>query len=927
MRTPARLLALAAALALVASGAAAGIPGEQTAPAEAATSGGQSTTKTVTATRTHLDAAGNDVATTAYSISVTVGDTHGLRDRQAVPVSWTGAPQSGGIVADQNSAAAVVIEHPVVVLECRGVDSSTVPAAQQLSPETCWTQSWAERFKADYSTAYPEWRMDRYATAEERTQFAGAPSPRPAACTDIGISERWVPFVSESGTRYYGGSSACAGMPPEATSNLTATNLPSNETFAVTGADGTGSILFNVRSADSNASLGCSDTVACSVVIVPVVGISCDEAGAGLPVADRPLALDLPDIDAACTSNGNFAPGSQFVQGDLSSSAVNGSLWWSASNWRNRVSVPLHFAPSASVCSVVGGKAPIAIYGSELMTQATLQWAPPFCLDSKKTPFQHVQTGEPQAANLLKVGNIEAAFASNLPSGGYSRPVVNAPVALTGYAVTFSIDDAQGRLLTSLRLNARLLAKLLTESYPSYLGVKNGNPAAGIPPDEGLKNNPLNLTFDPEFQALNPDVPTDLNIAAASTILTVSSSTDVMTAVTSYIDADPEAHAFMAGEPDPWGMTVNPAYKGMALPVSTWPLLDDYVYPFTRGQNACFYYAPVPYLPQVAAPMLRFAYVTLNMQFSIANSQLKCTNPNANDSTNLSAVKLVAQGRQTPGLRFVLGITSLADAERYRLATASLQTSGVTPSSTRFTDATGRSFAAPTDAALKAAAGFLAPDDTTHTWVLQRTRMSSDPAGAGAYPGAMLVSMSVPTTGLPATDAAAYAAFMTFAATTGQTPGTDPGQLPAGYLPLSPANGLSALSAYTARAAVAVAAQNGTVPSVTGHDPTPTPTPTPRPTPTRTTASSGQSGGTGSGVTYPTTTPDTGSSASASAAPSPTPTPSPSTSSPSVTPVSLGTTPESPIGPVGVLLPVLLGLGLACVLLGPALAWRPRGRL
>ena len=43
-----------------------------------------------------------------------------------------------------------------------------------------------------------------------------------------------------------------------------------------------------------------------------------------------------------------------------------------------------------------------------------------------------------------------------------------------------------------------LLAKLLTESYP-VLGEDEADPA--------LAGNPLNITDDPEFEALNPGIP------------------------------------------------------------------------------------------------------------------------------------------------------------------------------------------------------------------------------------------------------------------------------------------------------------------------------------------------------------------------------------------------------------------------------------
>ena len=51
------------------------------------------------------------------------------------------------------------------------------------------------------------------------------------------------------------------------------------------------------------------------------------------------------------------------------------------------------------------------------------------------------------------------------------------------------------------------------------------------------------------------------------------------------------------------------------------------------------------------------------MQFDIANSTTVCSQI---DGTTLGE-KLVARGRQTVGYRFMIGITPLADDQRYQL--------------------------------------------------------------------------------------------------------------------------------------------------------------------------------------------------------------------------------------------------------------------
>ena len=55
---------------------------------------------------------------------------------------------------------------------------------------------------------------------------------------------------------------------------------------------------------------------------------------------------------------------------------MTGQLWWTASNWRNRIAVPLTFAPSAGACDVVSVGVDRVLYGSEALLQATQQWSP-----------------------------------------------------------------------------------------------------------------------------------------------------------------------------------------------------------------------------------------------------------------------------------------------------------------------------------------------------------------------------------------------------------------------------------------------------------------------------------------------------------------------------------------------------------------------
>ncbi|MBV9099243.1 MAG: hypothetical protein JO079_14420, partial [Frankiaceae bacterium] len=775
-------------------------------------------TKTETITRDHL-VGGKDDVVDKRTFTVTADVTTNLRERQEITVRWTGAHPSGGIFSDPNSQFAADEEYPVVLMECRGLDSASVPASQRLSPQTCWTQTPTERFGQDAQFNFPPFRIDRYATPADRKLVVGAPSSIPAACGTSAVgAQHWVPFRAADGTTYYGGPlNGCAGIAPEAAS--TASSLqPSNTTYAASDLKGIGTSKFVVSTSDTNASLGCSAAVHCSLVVIPIEGISCDATAASLPADDQPASQGAEQPAAEkCMKSGRYNAGDQSTgfakQEDL---AVSGDLWWSASNWRNRISIPLTFAQAGNVCNLVNASTPNYIYGSELMVQASQQWAPAFCLDPKLFKFQHVQASEPESKRLLDSGAIEAAFEGAPPETpfGKQRAIVQAPTALTGFAIAYVVDDSTGHQYHSLRLTPRLLAKLLTESYPATADVRNE--------DTALSKNPLDIAEDPEFQALNPGVlPAGLRSEPAATLFSLSSQSDVLWALTSYITADPDARAFLDGKADPWGMKVNPQYKGIALPVNAWPLLDNWPCPCSDGnalpglysasRNQCLADSPSPWLNLVAAPSSSLATITVSMQFGIANSQLLCTSAGTGGDE-----KLVAVGREQPGQRFLLGIVPLADAQRYALDTAALLTHTDANAVSAFTDSTGRHFATPTSASLLAAADQLRPSESAGTWTMPYSTMRTSAAGEAAYPGTMLISTDVPTNGLPARDAHHYAEFLRFAATAGQTPGVGNGKLPAGFVPITRANGLGPLAAYTLAAAAAVDAQAGAVPSTRG---------------------------------------------------------------------------------------------------------------
>jgi hypothetical protein len=742
-------------------------------------------TETKTLIREHLNADGSITVADTRTVTVTVDHTQSLRGRERVPVSWSGARPSAARANNPYGYGGMNQEYPVVILQCRGLDDPTLPEDEQLQPETCWTTTYLQRYSAA-GRSVAVWQHDRYAT--EADGGAVDPAAWPEECgTQLPpsiLAQHLLPFRAANETVFQ--SCNDATIAPESSIDAA---LPPADVAAFTSQSGTGEVQFEVRTETENESLGCSADVPCSIVVIPIMGISCG------------------DSDTECRKENAFATGSTNSLNETVNAAVSPYYWWSESNWRNRFSVPLTFALPPDACDVLDDRAPVAMYGSELLNQASLQWAPAYCLREDRFKFQHNRFAEPLSLRLLGTGDAVAAFVSE-PAESTTLLLGYAPVAVSGFGVAYVSDLAENAgELTQMRLTPRLLAKLLTQSYPAT-GLGRGR--------EGLEDNPLVLSRDPEFLALNPTVKqNDLEVMA--TVLSLSETSDVMSAVTQYIAADAEAMAFIGGEPDPWGMVVNPAYKDIALPRAEWPMLDGYIPEIPSSGDACLRANPAPYFQKVASPVNSLRKVAVATLDAWPNVSTVCTGA----GTAAVPFKLGRVARQDFGNRNMLGLVSLGDAERFGLRTAELRTSGTGADAT-FVAASEASMAAAVETASQAAVG--AP------FTIDRGALP-----AMAYPGTMIVHATARLTDLPTADAGYVAEFIRIASTEGQTPGSANGELPAGYLPITESGVTAELFASAQTVAGLIEAQEGLPPEPT-PTPTPTPTTTPLPVPPRTTS-------------------------------------------------------------------------------------------
>ncbi|TCJ28606.1 hypothetical protein [Nocardioides jejuensis] len=769
-------------------------------------SGTDAFTATKTVTRTV------DGATTSKDVTVSVDHTLNLRGRERLQISWSGAVGTSAQATNPYGATGLTQEYPMVIMECRGTPDT-------VKPETCYTSSIAQRSAGTFDGDSAIWRRD--------PAWAGATAPTDPCKTPNNYT---VPFIAANGKKF----DYCTDQDVAPESLLPA------ELLGYTSKEGTGAASFEVRTDVENESLGCSHTTACSLVVVPIMGTSCD-------------ARKGDDLQFAyCSANRTYAAGTGYGEFE-GTPAVKGNYWWTASQWKNRITVPLTFALPANTCDLLDKRPPVGFYGSELLAQASLQWSPAYCLDQKRFKYQHNQMGDASGFDLMLHDQAAGALVSSQHDAGADQ-VAYAPTAVTGFGIGYVIDrpayDENGNPqvggeVHSLKLDARLLAKLLTQSY-------TGNAVGAQHP--GIESNPVSINEDPEFQKLNPDAPRVGRIEGA-TLLSLSEASDTVEQLTDYIAHDKDAMAFINGAKDPSGMVVNPSYKGYKLPTQTWELKDSFV-----GNTDCWKANPSPFFSLMAAPVSRMYTITQALIDAQPNIQTRCEEQ-VNAATKWKLGKIDRQGY---GNRFMLGLVSLGDAERYGIDVAKLET----------TDGT---FVAPTHDSESAAVALMKQKGARQPFTLDQAAVKKS---ATAYPGTMVVYTAAKTCDVKADVADHVASFVRIATTEGQVPGSGNGRLPDGFLPIVKTGATAPLFKAAQQTADAVAAQKCAVPAVTP-------------------ATGGTT--TPAAMAPAAVTPPAASGPDKAAATTPTAT----------TPVSMGTT-KAPTAAVGfVLLPVLFALALA----------------
>lgn len=497
--------------------------------------------------------------------------------------------------------------------------------------------------------------------------------------------------------------------------------------YGRTSRDGTGQEFFEVQTAREAPGLGCGARLEsgprnCWLVVVP----RDDREADGTPTSDLPEPI-------------------------LNSSPL------SASNFAHAISFRLDFEPIGLACPI--GSAERRVLGNEGASEAVMRWQPVLC-EEANTIFGFSQIGDDTAraqvlADTPWLSIVGDPVSPDAISDG--REVTYAPVAIHAVGIAVNIErvpketapdgvkNQRGTRVLGLKLSARLVAKLLTQSY--------GGSVPGLAPY--LDSNPRSLNDDPEFLKLNPEFDHLQFPGKLYAITNPLGLSDANRAVWKWIASDSDAVGFIAGKKDPWGARINPNYKAMNLDVASFP----------RSDPTC---STFPFSETKQQPLCSLDWLAYASDFHAAARAAARGSTLANGNWDISAnpPRYKNDEAQPSGERAVLALVDTATAARFALPLARLE---------------------------NASGDFVAPDDLSMSKSLRGMKNVSgtglkqvDPAAkvAGAYPLTQVDYAVTAPHQLTDDEANDYANFLRYAAGDGQTRGLAAGNLPDGYLPL-----------------------------------------------------------------------------------------------------------------------------------------------
>ena len=861
-------------------------------------------------------------------LQVTVNQTANLNN-QAISITWTGGVPTTNVTK--------IDENFLQIMQCWGDDDGSVSANPGPPPEQC-VQG------ATTGVPVPSFvGLPAVHTTQRLISFGLWENYDPSAgYVELPGTKVWLPFRAVDGTIVnspenpdYEPSEAGSQFWLNPFFNRTTTNEIAG---AVTRPDGTGAELFETLTGVQSSGLGCGQKSEpqpdgttkipqCWIVIVP--RSTSYEENIGTPYIVRPETQPV--------STSPVAPAA----------------------WANRIAIPISFNPVDSPCSIADVERRIA--GNDLATTAVASWQPVLCSSGDLPPYSYAPVADSTARQLISnptsgapgLAVVSRPIAPELVDS--ANPVLYSPLTASGIVIGFNVERVflnvppdvlalaepiRGTRVQDINLTPRLVAKLLTQSYQFQLAI-----GQALPDEDWLDLNPVHLAQDPDFIQFNPEfeiITSQYGREFSGLQLPVGNS-DAAQQVWQWILADPEAKAWLDGVADPWGMRVNPVYSTeSSINPSGFPFGDPVPNSFPKADPYCFQSSEVfGIVPPLLCgtdwmPYARsFADTAFRTRAAYDAARI-ALNPLPSNSAD--AWKRVEP--QNNGRRSILSVTDTASAARFGVQMARLSRAG--------DNGADRQFVGPT------AVGISAAIDAMEPGVVPQVRDASPvDLPIGAYPLAAVTYAAIAPVGLDITARSEYAAFIAYAASTGQRPGAALGQLPAGYIPLTAELQEQAASVVlsildpsalvTPPTTTTTTTTTTTVPAVATSIPTTSPVvsssapvqgPTFTPSRGESSSNSGGNAGGSSGTTNATTTtstiPTTTSAPATSVVESDVPPESsvpaaqPVPAVPSTTTTLPELTPGSPAGRIRWAVPSLAGVGLLSALGALEITKRPR---
>jgi len=505
-----------------------------------------------------------------------------------------------------------------------------------------------------------------------------------------------------------------------------------------------------------------------------LTGVQAPGLGCGLAESDnQPRGCWLVIVP-----RGTYEPnGFQVTTGTGGSGNLIDTSPLSASNWDMRIQIHLAFAPVGSFCAP--GTPEIQTYGTQIVTRAMQSWQ--LALNQAGNCQQvYAFSAVPETQTTLNMtagGDVGLGF-TTIPIGseatrdGGTAPtglptILYAPVAIAALDFGFNINEGTtGSITTPVNLTPLLLAKALTQSYVEDL--PDFFPDYGDNAPSWAANNVANISADPEFQALNPEVPPDPSGPIAP-LLTEDHSA-LNQSVWEWIQADSTASAWLEGTADKTDgedMVVDPDYQ--ALNLGDPPAIDSYPRAYT---GVLSYTVPNTNPKQVVTKDTTDLLPYTDNFDSAASAVLTGANSDLSGGWDLT----IQSPSNTPGWWDKAGVEPLGHIFMWAADdTPDLAAYGLVPA--QLCNDSGSTCVGPTTASVTAAVSAATADSSGLLEV-----NPADP-GTGGYPLTDVIYAAVDTD----QSAAAlddYASLISYAVTTGQTTGASPGDLPPGYLPL-----------------------------------------------------------------------------------------------------------------------------------------------